>query len=67
MSYKTLLGLESFDLTEHEIVNRINHARMKKQTYLEFISPNRKVVIKLNPVDPAGMMRGRSSYYSEGG
>jgi len=67
MSYKSLLGLESFNLTEREIVDKIKHARSKHRTYIEFVSPNKKVVIKLNPVDPAGIMRGRRSYYSEGG
>ena len=63
MSWKTLLGLEAFPLTESEIRKKIGEAYREKKEVVEFSSSGRKVSVKLSACSAAGMMRGNESYY----
>ena len=65
MSLKTLLGLESFQLTESEIARRTKEARVKRLSEIEFTSPKRKVKIKLKGLELPGIMLEYEEYFSK--
>ena len=64
MSFKKLLGLESFPINEVEILRRIQEARRHKRQEIEFISQNKTVKVKLHILNPEGIMRGNQDYYA---
>jgi hypothetical protein len=63
MSLKILLGLESFDITEEEIMQKINDANHLQLREVEFASLNKKVKVKISSVNPAGITKGYWNYY----
>ena len=64
MSLKDLLGLESFNLSDVEIMNRITDARRKNIEILEFASGRKRVSINLVRLHPEGLMRDYRDYYT---
>jgi len=64
MSVKKLLGLETFSITEEEIISRLEDAYRKKLQEVEFSSSKKKVKIKIKNVARSGMMKGYREYYS---
>ncbi len=63
MSVKKLFGLESFSITDEEIMRRLEDAYRKHLHEVEFSSPNRRVKVKIKDVNKAGIMRGYWDYY----
>lgn len=57
MSLKQLLGLESFPLSEMEIVKRIHEAYQNHREEVEFTTGLRKVRVRLADVCPEGIIR----------
>ena len=57
MSLKALLGLETCQLSEREIMRTLADARRKKRAEETFPSPSGKVVVQLSPVNTEGVMR----------
>ncbi len=64
MSFKKLLGLDLFDVTEEEIVEKINEANRLQLNEVEFAFFNKRVKVKISPVNPKGMMKGYQDYYA---
>jgi len=58
MSLKTLFGLEDSALKGSEIIKRIINARRQHQEEIEFVSGNKRVIVRINQLAPEGMMRG---------
>ena len=65
MALKKLLGLESFSISDSEIIKRIRKAQSEHKREVVFTSPQKKVTIRLSDVDPAGMMREYWDYYAK--
>ena len=57
MSLKTLLGLESCQLSEGEIMQALTNARRKHRLKVTFHSAKGNVVVQLSPVNSEGIMR----------
>ena len=65
MALKKLLGLESFHLTDEEIIRKIKQAQRDHRHEVIFSSRKKKVTIRLSNVDPAGMMQEYWDYYAK--
>jgi hypothetical protein len=65
LGLKTLLGLESFQISESEIMRQIKEAQKKHLSEIEFTSPKKNVKIKLKGLDLPGIMRDDWDYYSK--
>ncbi len=57
MALKELLGLESFHLSEREIISAINDARIKQKSEVVFSSNSKRVVVGVSSVNSLGIMR----------
>jgi len=55
MSLKSLLGMEDFLLSDEEIMQQIADARRKQQSELVFSEHNKRVVLKLSPLEIKGL------------
>ena len=65
MGLKKLLGLETFKLTEREIIHRIKEAQQKRLSEIEFKSPKKNVKVKLKGLEMPGIMRDNFDYYAK--
>ena len=64
MGVKQLLGLEACDVSEEEIMRRLQEAARKQQHMVEFRNGPHRVSIKVSGVDSAGIMREDGMYYA---
>jgi hypothetical protein len=64
MSYKKLLGLEMYPISEEEICRRILDAEKKHIHMLKFHVGKKDIKIHLSDVHPEGIMKGYDGYYS---
>jgi hypothetical protein len=62
MALKNLLGLESFNLTDEEIIHKIKDAQKKRLSEVVFSSAKNKVTVRLTDVDSQGIMRWAFGY-----
>lgn len=64
MTVKKLLGLESFPLSDAEIMRKIKEAQNKKQDEIEFSAEGKmSVKVRLRHLSPDGLMKGNFEYY----
>jgi hypothetical protein len=61
---KTLLGLDSFNISDEEIMRRIQAAYKQEKSEVTFSSGNKKIRINLTKLSPDGLMKGYLNYYS---
>ncbi len=64
MGVKQLLGLEACDISEEEIMRRLQEASRREFPHVEFRNGGQVVRIKVHGVDPAGIMREEGMYYA---
>ncbi len=59
-----LLGLDSFNISDEEIMQRIKEAYKKGSDEVTFSSGSKTKRINLTKLSPDGLMKGRQNYYS---
>lgn len=63
MSLKKVLGLDSFPLTDSEIMGKIAEAKRNNINVIEFSNDSKKVRINISKVASVGLMRGLYDYW----
>ena len=65
MSVKRLLGLDSFPLTEAEIMRKLEDAFKDNRSEVVFTSKKKEVKVKLNQLSPLGLMDDYRDYFAQ--
>lgn len=63
MSIKNVLGLETFPITEEEVIRKIKEAQSKNLREVEFTSGSKTVKLRLAQTQTVGMMTDWHDYY----
>ncbi len=63
MSLKKLLRLESFHMTDEEIIKKIRKAQRNHKHEVVFTSKDKTVRLRLSDVDSMGVMQGNLNQY----
>lgn len=61
---KTLLGLDSFNISDEEIMRRIQEAYKQGNDEVTFSSGSKTKKVNLPKLSPDGLMKGYLNYYS---
>ena len=65
MSLKKLLGLETFPLSETEIMKKIDDAYQTSRDEIVFTFNSKKVTVRLSKISPLGMMTDYHDYFAQ--